>query len=30
VPVYQRLLPYADVALTAGRSVGTFGSTERL
>lgn len=29
-PVYERLLPYADVALTAGRAISSFGSTERL
>ena len=29
-PLYERMLPYADVALTAGRAVSTFGSTERL
>jgi hypothetical protein len=29
-PLYERLLPYADVALTAGRAIGSFGSTERL
>jgi tetratricopeptide (TPR) repeat protein len=29
-PVYDRLLPYADVALTSGRSIGSFGSTQRL
>jgi len=28
--VYARLLPYADRALTAGRAVTTFGSTQRL
>ena len=29
-PLYERLLPYADVALTAGRAISSFGSTERL
>jgi hypothetical protein len=29
-PVYERLLPYADVALTAGRAISSFGSTDRL
>jgi hypothetical protein len=29
-PLYERLLPYAGVALTAGRAIGSFGSTERL
>ena len=29
-PVYERLLPYTDRALTSGRSIGSFGSTERL
>jgi hypothetical protein len=29
-PVYERLLPYAGRALTAGRAIGSFGSTERL
>jgi tetratricopeptide (TPR) repeat protein len=29
-PVYERLLPYADVALTAGRAISSFGSTQRL
>ncbi len=29
-PLYDRLLPYAGVALTSGRAIGTFGSTERL
>ncbi|HWT22755.1 MAG TPA: hypothetical protein VN213_04550, partial [Solirubrobacteraceae bacterium] len=29
-PVYERLLPYADRALTAGRAVSTYGSTQRL
>ena len=27
---YQRLLPYADVTITAGRAVMTYGSTQRL
>jgi tetratricopeptide (TPR) repeat protein len=30
LPVYERLLPYADRALTAGRAVASFGSTQRL
>ena len=29
-PVYERLLPYAGRALTAGRAITSFGSTERL
>jgi tetratricopeptide (TPR) repeat protein len=29
-PVYERLLPYADEALTAGRAVVSSGSTQRL
>jgi hypothetical protein len=29
-PVYERLLPYADRALTAGRAITSFGSTQRL
>ena len=27
---YERLLPYADVTVTAGRAVITYGSTQRL
>jgi tetratricopeptide (TPR) repeat protein len=30
LPLYERLLPYADRALTAGRSISSFGSTQRL
>jgi tetratricopeptide (TPR) repeat protein len=29
-PIYERLLPYADRALTAGRAISSFGSTQRL
>ena len=29
-PLYDRLLPYAGRALTAGRAIASFGSTERL
>jgi hypothetical protein len=29
-PLYDRLLPYADRALTAGRAISSFGSTQRL
>ena len=29
-PLYDRLLPYAGRALTAGRAITSFGSTERL
>jgi tetratricopeptide (TPR) repeat protein len=28
--LYERLLPYADRALTAGRAISSFGSTQRL
>jgi hypothetical protein len=29
-PLYDRLLPYAEVALVAGRAISSFGSTQRL
>ena len=29
-PVYERLLPYESGALTSGRAIGSFGSTQRL
>jgi tetratricopeptide (TPR) repeat protein len=29
-PVYERLLPYADRTLTAGRAIASYGSTQRL
>ena len=29
-PVYERLLPYESAALTSGRAIGSFGSTQRL
>ena len=29
-PVFERLLPYADRALTAGRAIASYGSTQRL
>ena len=29
-PLYDRLLPYADRALTAGRAIASYGSTDRL
>jgi hypothetical protein len=29
-PVYERLLPYESTALTSGRAIGSFGSTQRL
>jgi hypothetical protein len=29
-PVYERLLPYEGGALTSGRAIGSFGSTQRL
>ena len=29
-PLYDRLLPYADRALTAGRAISSYGSTQRL
>jgi hypothetical protein len=28
--VYERLLPYADGVLTAGRAIASYGSTQRL